>query len=50
MAPARSSTRIGPSLFARAVWGKIVYHEDFEDTHKSVAFDSYLARRRSTVS
>ncbi len=32
-------------LFARAVWGKIVYQEDFEDTHKSVAFDNYLARR-----
>ena len=37
-------------LFARAVWGKIVYHEDFEDTHKSVAFDSYLARRQPAVS
>ena len=30
-------------LFARAVWGKIVYQEDFEDTHKVEAFDAYLA-------
>ncbi len=36
-------------LFARAVWGKIVYHEDFEDTHKSVAFDRYLAQRHPSV-
>lgn len=30
-------------LFARVVWGKIVYQEDFEDTHKVEAFDGYLA-------
>jgi ketosteroid isomerase-like protein len=30
-------------LFARAVWGKIVYQEDFEDTHKAEALDGYLA-------
>jgi ketosteroid isomerase-like protein len=30
-------------LFGRIVWGKIVYQEDFEDTHKVEAFDSYLA-------
>ena len=29
-------------LYARAVWGKIVYQEDFEDTQKAEAFDSYL--------
>ncbi len=23
-------------------WGKIVYQEDFEDTHKVEAFDAYL--------
>jgi ketosteroid isomerase-like protein len=32
-------------LFARIVWGKIVYHEDFEDTQKVEAFDRYLARQ-----
>jgi hypothetical protein len=32
-------------LFGRIVWGKIVYHEDFEDTQKVEAFDRYLARR-----
>lgn len=37
-------------LFARVVWGRIVYQEDFEDTHKSVAFDNYRARRRPDVS
>lgn len=31
-------------LFGRIVWGKIVYHEDFEDTQKVEAFDRYLAR------
>jgi len=30
-------------LFGRIVWGKIVYHEDFEDTQKVEAFDRYLA-------
>src|SRR5271155_2738332 len=30
-------------LFARAKWGKLVYQEDFEDTHKVEAFDRYLA-------
>lgn len=37
-------------LFDRVVWGKIVYHEDFEDTHKSEAFDRYLAARRASLS
>jgi ketosteroid isomerase-like protein len=37
-------------VFSRIVWGKIVYHEDFEDTQKAEAFDTYLARRQSTVS
>lgn len=32
-------------LFARAVWGKIVYQEDYEDTVKAEQFDRYLARR-----
>jgi uncharacterized protein (TIGR02246 family) len=32
-------------LFARVRWGKIVYQEDFEDTHKVEAFDRYLAQR-----
>lgn len=32
-------------LFGRVVWGKIVYHEDFEDTQKVAAFDQYLADR-----
>jgi ketosteroid isomerase-like protein len=35
-------------LFARARWGKIQYQEDFEDTHKSEAFDRYLQERRSS--
>ncbi len=30
-------------LFGRIVWGRIVYHEDFEDTQKVEAFDRYLA-------
>lgn len=30
-------------LFGRVVWGKIVYQEDFEDTHKVEEFDAYLA-------
>jgi ketosteroid isomerase-like protein len=29
-------------LFVRARWGKIVYQEDYEDTHKSEAFEQYL--------
>ncbi len=37
-------------VFGRVVWGKIVYHEDFEDTHKSEAFDRYLAARRASLS
>ena len=32
-------------LFGRIVWGKIVYHEDFEDTQKVAALDRYLAQR-----
>ena len=37
-------------IFGRVVWGKIVYHEDFEDTQKAEAFDRYLAQRRADVS
>jgi ketosteroid isomerase-like protein len=37
-------------VFARAVWGKIVYHEDFEDTHKAEAFDRYLTPRGLSIS
>ncbi len=37
-------------VFGRIVWGKIVYHEDFEDTQKAEAFDTYLAGRQSAVS
>lgn len=33
-------------LLARVVWGKIVYQEDFEDTHKVEAFDAYLANKQ----
>ena len=29
-------------LFVRARWGKIVHQEDFEDTHKSEAFERYV--------
>ena len=29
-------------LFVRARWGKIVYQEDFEDTHKIEAFERHL--------
>jgi ketosteroid isomerase-like protein len=31
-------------LFGRVVWGKIVYQEDFEDTHKVEAFDDHLSQ------
>jgi ketosteroid isomerase-like protein len=34
-------------LFGRIRWGKIVYQEDFEDTHKVESFDRYLAGRPS---
>ena len=34
-------------LYGRARWGKIVYQEDFEDTHKVEAFDRYLTQRSS---
>ena len=37
-------------LFVRARWGKIFYQEDFEDTHKSEAFDQYLAATRGAES
>lgn len=37
-------------VFGRVVWGKIVYHEDFEDTQKAEAFDTYLAQREADVS
>ena len=33
-------------LFARIVWGKIVYQEDFEDTQRAEEFDRYLESRR----
>jgi ketosteroid isomerase-like protein len=36
-------------LFGRIVWGKIVYHEDFEDTQKVEALDRYLERRGPSV-
>jgi uncharacterized protein (TIGR02246 family) len=35
-------------LLARAVWGKIVYQEDFLDTQKVEAFDIYLAQSQPT--
>ena len=35
-------------LFVRARWGKITYQEDFEDTHKSEAFDRYLRAARAS--
>jgi len=31
------------AIFAQAVWGKIKYQEDHEDTQKVVEFDEYLA-------
>jgi len=34
-------------LFGRVVWGKIVYHEDFEDTQRSEAFEALLTGRSS---
>ena len=34
-------------LFARAVWGKIIYQEDFLDTEKVGAFDRYLSASSS---
>jgi len=37
-------------LFGRMVWGKIVYHEDFEDTQKVEEFDRYLALHQPPVS
>jgi ketosteroid isomerase-like protein len=37
-------------LFARLVWGKVVYQEDFEDTHKVEDFDRYLAQRAGSGS
>jgi hypothetical protein len=33
-------------LYARISWGKVVYQEDFEDTHKVEAFERYLERER----
>ena len=32
----------------RVVWGRVVYHEDFEDTERSEAFEAYLAGQSST--
>jgi ketosteroid isomerase-like protein len=37
-------------LYARVVWGKIVYQEDYEDTHKIEAFEAYLAGRSPAAS
>ena len=37
-------------LFGRVVWGKIVYQEDFEDTHKVEAFDRYLGQGQGAES
>lgn len=34
-------------LLARARWGKITHQEDFEDTHKSEAFERRLAAART---
>jgi ketosteroid isomerase-like protein len=31
-------------IFAKARWGKIYYHEAYEDTQKVVEFDRYLER------
>jgi ketosteroid isomerase-like protein len=38
------------ALYALARWGRIVHQEDFEDTHKSAAFDEYLHAARSPAS
>lgn len=37
-------------LFARARWGKILYQEDFEDTHRIDDFDRYLTSKAQPVS
>jgi hypothetical protein len=29
-------------IFAKSRWGKIYFHEAYEDTQKVVAFDGYL--------
>ena len=34
-------------FLVRAVWGKVVYQEDFLDTQKVVAFDEYLSATRA---
>jgi len=31
-------------IFAKSAWGKIYYHEAYEDTQKVVEFDRYLER------
>lgn len=36
-------------LFARAVWGKLVEQEDYEDTERVAAFDRLTAERSSDV-
>ncbi|HEV8573391.1 MAG TPA: nuclear transport factor 2 family protein [Dehalococcoidia bacterium] len=36
------------AIFAQAVWGKITYQEDYEDTQKVVEFDRYLESRQQT--
>jgi ketosteroid isomerase-like protein len=36
-------------LFVRARWGKIVYQEDFENTHNIEAFERYLTAAANPV-
>ena len=36
-------------VFARARWGKIFYHEDFENTHNIEAFEHYLSEATSSA-
>jgi ketosteroid isomerase-like protein len=36
-------------LFIRAVWGKVVFVEVYEDTQKVLAFDDYLAGREGAA-
>ncbi|HEX4016061.1 MAG TPA: nuclear transport factor 2 family protein [Frankiaceae bacterium] len=33
------------ALYVKARWGKIVFQEDFEDTHESERFDAYVTAR-----
>ena len=36
-------------LFARIVWGRIRYQDDYEDTEKVAAFDRYLAEHAGST-